>query len=256
MGRLRTRSLPSRIRVELRRRSPAAFGRRRALGQEVRFWREWLRTGGLEWPEEYRARVQERPEVDDPMLRHVIAELGQSRVAILDVGSGPFSVVGVSLEGYEIALTAADPLAAEYQKILDEAGVEPAVRSQPVRGEELLSHFGGQAFDIAFARNALDHTVDPRVVVENMIAVVRLGGYVALRHVPNEALTEGYGQLHNWNITEEDGRCIFWRTPEDRHDLASWVGERGDVTCYRDQLAGYEWICCAIRLRTTAEVVT
>jgi hypothetical protein len=70
-----------------------------------------------------------------------------------------------------------DPLAREYDRILSEHGLEPPVRTQPLGGEDLLSRFAPD-FDVPFARNPLDHAVDPFPIIHNMVVVVRPGGYV------------------------------------------------------------------------------
>jgi hypothetical protein len=82
-----------------------------------------------------------------------------------------------------------------------------------------------------------------------MVAVARPGGYVVLRHAVNEAVTEDYEQLHQWNFNERDGRCLVWRRPGRHRDVAVELGDRADVRCTRDQFIGYEWVCCTIRKR-------
>jgi SAM-dependent methyltransferase len=234
---------------EFRMRRPAALNRSAALAQEVEFWRNWLATGGLQWPEDYRFRTDPDAEVDDPVLRDILEAVQQTKVSILDVGAGPITGVGFRYPGKELALTAVDPLAREYDRILSEHGLEPAVRTEPLHGEELLSRFEPGSFDVAFARNALDHAVDPFPIIENMVAVVRPGGFVLLRHAGNEAVTENYEQLHQWNFNERDGRCIVWRRPGRHRDVAAELGDDVEVSCVRDRFIGYEWICCTIRKR-------
>jgi SAM-dependent methyltransferase len=234
---------------EFRIRRPPAFNRRTALGQEVEFWRNWLATGGLQWPEDYRFRTDPDAEVDDPVLRQILQAIPQAKVSILDVGAGPITGIGFRYPGKELALTAVDPLAREYDRILSEHGLEPVVRTEPLRGEDLLSRFAPDSFDVAFARNALDHAVDPLPIIRDMVAVVRPGGYVVLRHAVNEAVTEDYGQLHQWNFDESDGRCLVWRRPGRHRDVADELGEHAEVRCTRDNFIDYEWICCTIRKR-------
>jgi SAM-dependent methyltransferase len=225
------------------RRSPR-IRRRLALAQEVQFWRNWVATGGLQWPEHYRFCTDPDSEVNDPLLCEILAASSQSTVSILDVGAGPITGIGFRYLGKQLAIAAVDPLADEYDGILREHAVEPPVRTLPLRGEQLVERFGPGSFDIAFARNALDHAVDPLPIIRNMVTVVRRGGHVVLRHVPNEAVTERYGQLHQWNFDERDGRCVVWRRPGHERDLAAELGV--EVRCTRDQFIGYEWICCVI----------
>jgi SAM-dependent methyltransferase len=234
---------------ELRMRRPPIVRRRAALAQEVQFWRNWFDTGGLQWPEEFRFAMDPDAEVADPLLREALEATPRTRVSILDVGAGPLTGVGVRYRGKELAVTPVDPLAREYDRILRERGIDPPVRTQPLAGEDLLERFLPDSFDVAFARNALDHALDPLPIIENMVAVVRPGGHVVLRHVPNEAVTERYEQLHQWNFDERDGRCIVWRRPGRERDVAVELGDRVDMRCVRDRFIGYEWVCCTIRKR-------
>jgi SAM-dependent methyltransferase len=234
---------------EFRMRRPPRVNRRAALAREVEFWHNWLATGGLQWPEDYRFRTDPEAEVDDPALRDILEAIPQSKVSVLDVGAGPITGIGFRYPGKELALTAVDPLAREYDRILSEHGLEPPIRTEALRGEDLLSRFQPGSFDVAFARNALDHAVDPLPIIENMIAVVRPGGYVLLRHAVNEAVTEGYGQLHQWNFDERGGRCLVWRRPGRHRDIAVELGDGAEMRCTRDQFIGYEWVCCVIRKR-------
>jgi SAM-dependent methyltransferase len=243
------RRLASAAGRELRMRRPPGVHRRAALAQEVQFWRNWFATGGLQWPEDYAFRTNPDAEVDDSVLRGILAAIPHAKVSILDVGAGPITGIGFRYPGKELALTAIDPLADEYDRILGEHGLEPAVRTQPLRGEDLLSRFAPGSFDVAFARNSLDHAVDPLPIIHNMVSVVRPGGHVVLRHAVNEAVTEEYGQLHQWNFDEREGRCIVWRRPGRHRDVAVELRDRAEVRCTRDQVRGYEWICCTIRKR-------
>lgn len=237
-------ALKPRLARQVRMRRPATIRRRAALEEEVQFWRSWFATGGLQWAEEYRFKTTQNSEVNDPLLVEILGGIPQPTVSILDVGAGPITSIGFRYPGKQLAITAVDPLAGEYDWILHEYAIEPPVRTLPLRGEQLLERFARASFDVAFAQNSLDHTVDPLPVIRNMVAVVRPGGHVVLRHTRNEAVTEQYRQLHQWNFDERDGRCVVWRRPGRERDLAAELGIQ--VQCTRDLLMGYEWICCVI----------
>ena len=230
-------------------RRSASAGRSQALSDEVGFWRDWFATGGLEWPDDYARRTDFTAEVEDPVLRDVIGGLTRRRVEILDVGAGPITTVGYRLADKDIVITAVDPLADDYNRVLREAGIDPPIRAECVAGEDLFERFGPDSFDIAFSRNALDHAIDPVPIIENMLQVLRPGGCAVLRHVPNEAVTEDYHQLHQWNFDERAGRCIVWRNPRHERDVSELLAERAEITCHRDVYDGYEWICCVLRKR-------
>jgi SAM-dependent methyltransferase len=226
-------------------------GRRHALREEVEYWEHWLATSGGRWSEEYAQRLDANAEIGEPSIREILAGSPEARVSILDVGAGPLSAVGYRLPGRSVSLTAVDPLADEYERLLADAGVTPPVRTERVDGEALLERFGPDCFDIAYSRNALDHAVDPLAIIDNMLSVVRPGGHVILRHVRNEALRQGYVQLHQWNFDEREGRPVIWRP--DRHiDLTAALGARAEIRCRVEADEGgddFEWAVWLITKR-------
>jgi SAM-dependent methyltransferase len=159
--------------------------------------------------------------------------------------------VGYRLPGKSVSLTAVDPLAHEYDRVLAKAGVVPPVRTERVDGEGLLEHFGPGRFEIAYSRNALDHAVDPLAIIRNMLGVVRPGGHVILRHVRNEALRQGYVQLHQWNFDERGGRPVIWR-PDREVDLTAALQGQPDIECRVEPADGkddFEWAVWVITRR-------
>ena len=176
------------------RRSPT-FRRRAALSEEVEFWRDWFATGGLPWPEHYRFCTDPDSEVDDPLVRGILASSQQSTVSILDVGAGPITGIGFRYPGKQLAITAVDPLAGEYDWIMREYAIEPPVRTLTLHGEQLPDRFGPASFDLAFARNSLDHTVDP-VPVEGALLCC-------------EARTEGTGAFKSMLMSSSPHPCRF-----------------------------------------------
>jgi hypothetical protein len=122
------------------------------------------------------------------------------------------------------------------------------VRARPVPGERLIDHFGPDRFDVAYSRNALDHAVDPVLIVENMLGVVRSGGHVVLRHMRNEGVRQSYVQLHQWNFDERGGHLIVWR-PGWETDLNERLSARAEVKCHLEPTgeADDEWVVCVLR---------
>ena len=149
----------------------------------------------LDWPEEYAERLNPRDDAHRAADRRPgwPVYLGQT-VSILYVGAGPMTTLGKKYPGQDApSVTAVDPLADEYgTRLLDQAGVVPPVRTLAGRGEELLERFAPESFDVAYARNSLDHSDDPARVIANMVRLVRPGGCVALRHYRTEGETEQY----------------------------------------------------------------
>jgi SAM-dependent methyltransferase len=224
-------------------------GRRRALKEEVGYWDHWLATRGGKYAPEFAERFDPAAEVTDPALRTVLGDLEKRApevVSILDVGAGPASTVGHRFCGRPVEVTAVDPLADHYRRLLNEHGLEPPVLTERLQGEQLVERFGRGQFDVAYARNALDHAVDPVAIAENMLEVVRPGGYVVLRHVRNEAVRQRWIQLHQWNFDERDGRLVVWR-PGVEIDMAERLAT-ATISCYTEasEEPGVTWVVAVI----------
>jgi hypothetical protein len=84
-----------------------------------------------------------------------------------------------------------------------------------------------------------------------MVAVVRPGGYVVLRHARNEALNHDYKQLHQWNFDERDGRFFIWREEGHEADMTRALANRADVSC-RLEHTDNEWVVAIMRKRGDA----
>lgn len=217
----------------------SAVGRRlwwetRGRRSELQFWAAWLAgaAGAEEWAGDRERRFTPDAEVVDPVLRAEIERLGKSDISVLDVGAGPATKIGFRYPNKTLAIVAVDPLANEYAGLLEAAGLEPPVRTLPVAGEALLAHFGPRRFDIAYANNSLDHSVDPIGIITNMVGVVREGGSVILRHARNEGQEQRYEGLHQWNFDVAEGDLIVWNT-------AATVNVRSAV---RQQMTVEAWI--------------
>jgi 2-polyprenyl-3-methyl-5-hydroxy-6-metoxy-1,4-benzoquinol methylase len=170
--------------------------------------------------ERFADRLDPNTEISGTVLRRAVEEIPREAVSILDVGSGPLTSVGKAYPGKRIQVTAADALAEEYMTALRKANVEPLVPPVAVAGEDVASHFGAESFDVAFMANALDHTADPILVLDNLVEVTKRDGRVALRHMKNEGERNSYFGIHLWNIECRDGRFVIWNR-ETTHDVAS-----------------------------------
>lgn len=172
------------------------------------------------------------------------------RISILDVGAGPLSLAGRRLAGVEVELVAVDPLAADYEALLAKHGVEPPTRTRPCPAEAVADVLGEARFDVVYCQNALDHTADPMAGLEQMLRAVRPGCWVVLKHTIDEAETEGYGSLHDWNFRIEDGRFLIWNREQRIHpDERLALAARVDAEHVADE--GYEWVLVGLRRRST-----
>ena len=161
--------------------------------------------------------------VNDALLG-LVAAAPQDPVTILDVGSGPLTWVGTGGTGRQVEVTAVDPLASWYAALFGRHGIEPSVRPVPGRAERLRQVFPDGRFDVVVARNALDHGVDPRRALLEMLAVTRPGGFVYLEHAEREGANQHYRGLHQWDFSVESGRLRLGHRSADV-DLASVLAE-------------------------------
>jgi SAM-dependent methyltransferase len=179
---------------------------------EIDFWAGWLvgAPGTEEWASDREARLAPDTQIVDPVVRAELEGNPAEEISILDVGAGPVTKLGFRYPGKKLTIVAVDPLADEYDRLLRDAGLDPPVRTIRVAGEALLEHFGSRRFDIAYATNALDHSADPFTIISNMVAVVRAGGVVLLRHKRNEGESARYGGLHQWNFDVVNDGLLVW----------------------------------------------
>lgn len=179
------------------------------MAAELEFWRAELTGSRSRWP----GLIAERSRKNRPLsaqIRSLINSKPGDTVSILDVGSGPLTVLGTFWEDRLLSVTAADPLADLYLQVLSEAGISPPTPLIKCDAEHLVDHFGTDRFDLVFCHNALDHALDPVLGMTQMLQVVKPGRTVRLEHAINEGEREHYEGLHQWNFCERDGAFTIW----------------------------------------------
>src|SRR4029079_8411660 len=174
-------------------------------------------------------RLDPTTEIRDPLVRGELERLTSEEVSILDVGAGPLTSLGYRYHGRTVIIVPVDPLAADYDRLLGEAGLEPPIRTIGVAGEDLLERFDRGRLYIAYAANSLEHSADPLAIIANMVSVVRPGGVVLLRHKRNEGESARYGGLHQWNFDAAEGRLRLWNDAAEI-DVGDALGERVALT--------------------------
>lgn len=228
--------------------------RKQGWEEELAFWDHWLATKGFNWPEDYRRKSD--PEAPVLIPRRFLPGAARSplrflpgrrpTISILDVGAGPLSLVGTRLRGVAVELVAVDPLAEEYNELLARHGVEAPVPTRPAAAEALVEAFGDARFDLVYCQNALDHSAEPMRGLEQMTRVVKPGCWVVLKHTVDEAETEEYSQLHDWNFNVDSGRFVIWNLAERIYpDEHLPLAERVEAGLSEED--GYRWVRVAVR---------
>lgn len=174
------------------------------VASELEFWNSWFKTKGLHWPEDYRFRLDRNTELQE-WIKHFVIETKGTK--ILDVGSGPLTVLGKNFNREPLNITCCDALGDSYQLLLTEYAIDVQRELWPVACdmEAISEQFEANSFDLVHAQNCVDHSYDPMMAIHEMITVCKTKGIVLLRHEENEAEREGYSGLHQWNFVLENG---------------------------------------------------
>lgn len=126
-------------------------------------------------------------------------------VRIAEVGAGPVNTIGDEWPGVEVEVVASDVLWPEYAKLWKQHGATPVVPVHQADMEELPYEDG--TFDIVHCVNALDHTKDAKKALSELCRVCKLGGWVFLRHAPDQM--RRFGGHHYWDAGIWGGKCRF-----------------------------------------------
>ena len=169
-----------------------------------------------------------------------------STVRILDVGSGPLTYLGKRWPEREVQIVAVDPLAEEYKALLAKHSIQPLVTPLAVHGENLLDAFQPNSFDLAYARNSLDHSYDPIKVICNMLCLVKPLHYVCLWHVVNEGIRQSYNGLHQWNFNIRRGDFIIGDGRRTRSVTAE-LAAKAEVSCDFQATSECTWVVAKLR---------
>jgi SAM-dependent methyltransferase len=189
--------------------------RRVGLWSEVFFWRLWARSSDTQ---EQRNALMDEGLRFPVQLDPVVERIEGDTVRVLDVGAGPISSIGRRHPTKAIHLTPTDVLAEQYGKILSARGLKPPVPTVYADAETLSQQFGNDAFELVHASNCIDHMRDPAKAIDEMVKVVRPGGWIVLIHRMDEAKHQDYAGLHQWNVAVDGERFILW-TPDTRIDM-------------------------------------
>lgn len=123
--------------------SDASAQLRPMLDAELRFWDEWLKTGGMKWKTAFAQLVQVRELRDDTKWNLSQESIKGGRpIRILDAGSGPLTVLGSVWKGKDLDVRAADVLAHSYAELIHKYSVSPPVRAIKAELEKLSSASG------------------------------------------------------------------------------------------------------------------
>jgi len=159
-------------------------------------------------------------------------------IKIADLGAGLVSTTGSTWPNTKVKLYPSDALAGEFNQFLKEKdqrwgehlenGYKPLFPVDQQDMENLT--YEDNFFDIVHCVNALDHCADPFKAIKEMYRVCKPGGWIYLRHFPDNAKLQRYHGLHQWNISPkhhlipfESTDCLFENIFGDKFLLSECV---------------------------------
>ena len=187
-----------------------------------------MNNKGDQWPEDYIRRTNPNSELVG-WIYDLINETNietTKNLKILDIGSGPLSYVGYKSDKYSIDLTVVDPLANEYNYLLDKNNIKYVPRPQKGYFETAIHDFGENKFDIVWCINSLDHSIDPLVGLYNLLTVCKIGGGLVFSFHRNEGEMGGYKGLHQWNLDILDNEGLILTAHDKKLNLQGLLDQQ------------------------------
>ena len=181
---------------------------------EVAFWDAVV--SGVHSRADFVADFRKRAAGKYPFPAHLQKFIGDADLEnyrILDVGAGPHTVIGPLYKARRLNITAVDPLASQYNEIIAKHGVSVSIPTMLGEAERLCPGlFERDTFDLVYSRNALDHSYNPWIAVQQMVDVCKPGGVVFFEGHVNEAVRQKSQGLHQWNFMPVSGDLVIWNS--------------------------------------------
>jgi SAM-dependent methyltransferase len=185
----------------------------RLFQEELDFWdRELSLTG--DFAEGVRNRLDPaRMHLNFPTEIHPYIEQLKGAFAeairVIDLGSGPLSMLALGARNGLYELVSVDPLASSYLELLAKHGHQPPWPLVDGFGEDLASLFPASSFHLIWSNNALDHTQDPFEVARQNAIVLKPGGLAVIQVWECEGSAQGWNGLHQHDFKlDEFGHLV------------------------------------------------
>jgi ubiquinone/menaquinone biosynthesis C-methylase UbiE len=188
--------------------SSSTSTREEGVRDEESFWLKFVKTDRFlnNW-----CRSKPNPELNIE-IDLLISFLGREnkKLRVLDIGSGPVSILSRCSNSENISLQSVDPLADFYKSILPSNISEYDVSvPELIEAENLTNKFNDKSFDLVHIRNALDHALDPIKCLEEMFTITKEEGLIVVHGFENEALWENWIGMHQWNLKIEGNSLVI-----------------------------------------------
>lgn len=211
---------------------------------ELAFWQNFVLSDRFiqNW-----CRAVPNPELElevDFFVQGVAREIEKQhkKARILDVGSGPVSILSGSFYDVNVKLLAVDVMADKYAAMSVHDLGDQVCAPENCSGEDLLRRFGPRMFDITHIRDALHQMRDPLVVVQQMIQVTKPGGYIVLHGFEGDACHEDWRRPHHWSVKwAADDLFLEGKIGNGILLISHFRSLISKVRLYRKMLAGEKW---------------
>lgn len=214
-----------------------------AFDNEVAFWRDYLQRKGADWPQCYQHQIDPESWLNETHQR-LVQHIQDDPIHILDVGSGPMTMVGKRHPSKRLVITATDVLADEYAALLNELGLKAPVPTVYADMTRLEDQFPPESFHLITATNCVDHCQDPLLAIEQMLRILKPGCYLCMNHSRNEGMKQQYSGFHQWDFDREKDRFVIRSRGGGTNDVAERLGPVAQVACEVD---ADDWIWVYIR---------
>lgn len=166
--------------------------------------------------------LAELPDYFGPMIGD------KKEVVVAELGAGPICTIGNLWKGIKVKIYASDILQKEFAPWWKKYNAAPVV---PIEYQDIEKlSYPDEFFDIVHCVNTLDHTINAKQALKEMIRVCKPGGWVYLRHAPDQR--KRYRGMHEWDANMVDGECIF-SNPKEKFS----VNEFGDFKTHLEASA-------------------
>ncbi|MFA5008207.1 MAG: methyltransferase domain-containing protein [Candidatus Omnitrophota bacterium] len=174
--------------------------------EEIIHWKSWLPKY---WEEVSCPEAQERI-FSKPLLNLInrLQDSGKVNLKLLEIGSGPASLLAWGVKANLFQVVAIDALADIYEEIMRGHNYSYVIKPIKGCGEKLFKIVDTESFDIAYSSNALDHVRFPQKCLKNMFKAVKRGGYVCLEGYVNEGFLRSFWGLHQHNLKPINGHLF------------------------------------------------
>lgn len=146
------------------------------------------------------------------ILKELNKQFKNERLRLLEVGSGPTSNLAWGVDEGLFEITAIDPLANIYNRLMKKNNYDYPIKPIKGTGEEILKLFDKECFHIVFSQNAIDHIVSPKKCILNMYKVLKKRGVLYLCGHVKEGTNQGWLGLHQHDLVPTDGQLFHFNS--------------------------------------------